>query len=46
MNVWVKYWKVPITPMMTLKKMTGEIIGSVTFRNFCHALAPSSIAAS
>ena len=31
MYAWVKYWKVPIKPMITLKRMTGEIMGIVTW---------------
>ena len=35
-----------MTPMTTEKKMTGEIMGRVTCRNFCHGPAPSMSAAS
>jgi len=33
-------------PMMRVKKMTGVIIGSVTWRKRCQALAPSMAIAS
>src|SRR5258708_40024222 len=36
----------PIVETTTLKKMVGEISGTVTLRNRCHALAPSILAAS
>ena len=42
----MKYWNPAITPITTEKKITGEIIGSVTWRNRCHAPAPSISAAS
>ena len=42
----MKYWNAWITPITSEKKITGVIIGSVTRRNFCHALAPSMSAAS
>ena len=42
----MKYWKPWIIPMITEKKITGEIIGRVTWRNCCQGLAPSISAAS
>ena len=30
-----------MTPITSVKKMTGVIIGSVTWRNRCQAFAPS-----
>jgi len=33
-------------PMIKVNKITGEVIGMVTFQNCPHALAPSTFAAS
>src|SRR6267143_3096598 len=38
--------RAPIVESTTLKKIVGEISGTVTLRNRCHALAPSILAAS
>ena len=46
MKTAVKTWKLPIMPMIMLKKMIGEIIGIVTFMKRRQALAPSISAAS
>ena len=35
-----------VMAMTTLKRMTGEIIGTVMFQTFCHQAAPSISAAS
>ena len=32
--------------MMNMKKVVGDMLGHVTYRNRCHALAPSMDAAS
>jgi hypothetical protein len=45
-KAWSKYWKPSMTPITSVKKITGVIIGSVTCRNRCQALAPSIAMAS
>ena len=44
--IWTNAWNEPITPTMRLKKMTGDIIGTVTCQNLRKAPAPSMAAAS
>src|SRR3954470_24886563 len=46
MNASWKICIVPITPMIRLNRMYGLSIGTVTFQNRRHALAPSMLAAS
>lgn len=41
-----KSWVAPIVETMTVKTIVGRRPGSVTWRNCCHRLAPSSEAAS
>jgi hypothetical protein len=41
-----KTWKLPITPRIAVSRMVGVIIGTVTWRVFCHRPAPSMTAAS
>ncbi len=41
-----KYWKLLIIPITSVNRTTGVIIGSVTWRNRCQALAPSTVIAS
>jgi hypothetical protein len=42
----VKYCIVAMIPVIVVNTMTGDSVGRVTWRNRCHALAPSSDAAS
>ena len=41
-----KTWNVPMMAMTTLKRMTGDIIGTVICQAFWSQLAPSMSAAS
>src|SRR5882724_3945924 len=41
---WLKYWSPSITPMTTANRITGLIVGSVTYQSRRRAPAPSSSA--